>query len=74
MFRNFPQSTDRHAFRQHVRMHHGDMPREDAWSHDISMEQLCDFGVVPRTLNWADDTEKSDDAVEILDLKMEPEN
>lgn len=55
-------------------MHHGDMPREDARSYDISMEQLCDFGVVPRTLNWADDTEKSDDAVEILDLKMEPEN
>lgn len=63
---------NRHTFFEHVRLFHGDMPREDVRSYEISLEQLRDFGIIPRTLNWADETEESD--LEILDMKIEPED
>lgn len=66
---------NRHAFYTHARVSHGDVPREDVRSYDITMDQLREFGIMPRTLNWADEPEtNSDDEVEIVDLKVEPEN
>lgn len=58
----------------HARVSHGDVPREDVRSYEITMDRLREFGIMPRTLNWADEPEEnSDNDVEIVDMKIEPE-